>query len=77
MFSVAILGAVILILSMWGRSLSQAAADVVTKVPFLASPPGPSVAMAEMVGDSASEARLPPAKAAPRPGLKPKFAGSL
>jgi hypothetical protein len=46
-------------IAMWGRRITQAAAEVGLKVPFMASPPGPSMAMAEMVGDSASEAHGP------------------
>ena len=59
LFGVAALSGLALMIAMWGRRISQAAADVGLKVPFMASPPGPSMAMAEMVGDSASDAHVP------------------
>ncbi|MET0547464.1 MAG: MFS transporter [Caulobacterales bacterium] len=60
LFGVAVFGALTLIIFMWGRQFTDAAVEVVAKVPFFASPPSPSMVMAEMAGDSASEPRLAP-----------------
>ncbi len=62
LFGIAAASGLLLVIAMWGRRISQAAAEVGLKVPFMASPPGPSVAMAEMVGDSASDAHGPKSK---------------
>jgi MFS family permease len=62
LFGMAAISGLLLVIAMWGRRLSEAAAEVGLKVPFMASPPGPSMAMAEMVGDSASDAHIPNSK---------------